>query len=539
MPDLSLPPLSELDSTEVRDGRDIAITLIREQSPEANLGRGGGFDFLAHFFSCLWTGGLSVIEEVLESRSLNSLAEAADPDPEDVANAAMIYRVVATEGTPAVGRIGVELSQATPLSIPSGVVFNFGSIQYSTSTAYAIRLTEDDVENDTDIVLKKYADDRYYFSVPVFATTDGPAGLLRSGQAVTVIGNLTGLRTAYAEGDFTGGLADETIPQLIERLQAGPAERSPSSRPSIEAILRDSNAALIGVSVIGAGDDEMRRDRIGPGISVGGRSDVYVKPAAQPVRTTVQLEGQVVGISGGVASWQIAVERGLAPAYYEISRVAELDDPPSAPGYDLASDTRGVTTPSGWRPSSLTAEQAVYTPFQSGSFVFLQEDVESTLAVGDTRDFLVDLLAAPGIEDLHRLLMDNEKGPTQGDCLVKAAIPIFLKVDARIRAFRSGTLDTTPVVDALTSYIGAKGFTASIGCHALAAVIQGALPAGYEPGRVSLSARVRPPSGVEEFYTSIEKIAAPDRPEESISSKTCCFYLDSADIGLTVVREDV
>jgi hypothetical protein len=158
--------------------------------------------------------------------------------------------------------------------------------------------------------------------------------------------------------------------------------------------------------------------------------------------------------------------------------------------------------------------------------------------VGDTRDFVVDLRAAPGIEELHRALMDREKGPTQGDCLVRAAIPIFLKVDVRIRAFRSGTLDTTPISDALVAYIGAKGFVSSIGAHAMAAVVQGALPAGYEAGPIALSARVRPPSGADEYYFSTEKITPPDRPTESVSARTCCFYLDPIDVGISVVRED-
>jgi hypothetical protein len=543
--DFPFPALASLDPAAVATTQAQVAAVLQAAFPGVDLSRGLFRDLALELGGVLYAALDAVAQRVAASVSLAAIA--ADPAAADPTLAAAVlanYGITPRAATPAAGTAVVVVAQAIPLVIPAGATFTAGGATFATAGAIAVRTSPATVTGASDVVLAP-AGANFAFAIPVTATTPGALGMIKAGTTLSLGFALPGLVAASAAGDFTGGGDAETVAQLLARLQAGIAAPTFSGRGNVAALLGQSGPVpgLLGVSVVGAGDPEMLRDQrsIFPVASFG-RCDAWVRtatlPAAVPLAKTATYLGPA---SGGGGLWQFSLAAADAPGFYEVAAIVPALAPPGTPPCPVVADVRGVdTSGGGWAPDVVSPLDAAYTAYQAATirFVDLRTPTTGLTANASTAPYAVAVTALPGIAALQAFLGGRDVRPAGGDVLVRAAVPCFCTatVAALVPAQALGSVDPAAVAAAVAAAVNVPAFAGTLYLAALAAAALSALPAGAAIGALEFDGRVRQADGTIAFLRDplARRIDAPANPAALTSSRTVAFFLDPADVVVTL-----
>jgi hypothetical protein len=554
--DLYVADLTTIDPDLVNQIQQEMAGKIQEALPDTSLGRGVLHDRALHLSSILMAALEERIALVLGSRSLLDISDnPALADRSLVDRVLSNYRIVRQPGVSASGQITIVVDAPVPVTIPAGAVFTAIGVQFATTAAYAVRTSVASVGGSSDRVLRSLGNGNYAFTIPVTAVVAGSSGALRRGTGLVPAVVFPHFVAAYAEGDFSGGLDPESNSDMLRRLQEGLAVRAWSNRVSIDAMIRsqDRFARILAVSIIGFGDQEMIRDRhtIFP-ISLGGRCDLYARTATSPLSVGLRVACTFIGTRAGpgpcgtsppASLWQFSLGRDVMPGFYMVDRIAPVDADPSDSGYAIISDERGIDlTGLDWVPDVADATEAVYSAFQTGTFRFLDTDVDGTGLTANVSQaiYSVSVLGMPQIGDLQAFLAARSTRGPAGDVLVKAPIPCFLSLSFDVRKRAATTIsDLTPIQTAVADLVNTLGFAGQLHSSLVAGAVGPLLPTGAALSTIDMFGRIRRPDGSWHAIRSSEVLVVPTEGDAMVSGRTVVFILAPEDVAIGMIDAEL
>jgi len=512
--------------------------IVGEAHPDLDLRRGVIHDVVLTLHGVL-TASLRVERErMLKANSL--LAVTRDPtlsDAETLDRLFSNYRISRRDGQQAVGSVTLILSKPTTTVIPQGFVFSAGSRKFATESSFAARLSEADVLSDTDRVLVAQADGSFSFGIDVIAVDVGELGMLRQGETVTPVKSVLHLVKGYASADFSGGQDAELTAGMLQRLELGLSARSWSNRSGIASLVRDEKEfADAEVSVIGAGDAEMLRDKHSAfPISHGNRVDLYVKQRRPPAIATASLAAVFIGNTANGPQWSVNLGRNDLPGVYAVVsllRTGRDAFSSVAPSSFVRSYNSAVGD-----PDIINAIESSFSVYQSGVVTFVDAaNAGETLTPGvSTATYSVTGLLLRNLAAIQASLNARGVSALAGDVVVRGAVPCFVSVELELKADAVLTIDSARIASVVATMVNRDGFSGAVYASRISAAVSPYLPAGAELLRVRLSGIVFRPDGSKTLFRDREVLAAPNEPAKMTTSKTVAFFLDPSDVSVNII----
>ena len=542
MTGLSVTAVSELDAELVRQSQEEFTEIVQEAYPELELRRGVIHDVVA-FLSGGVAGAITQTEvnRVLQSRSLLALQENPElADPELIDHVLSNVGITRKVGTRAGGEITIVVSGGDTVVIAADAKYVTSGLVFRTDAAIIARPTGTSISSSTERVLTPRGDGSYSFTVPATAEEVGDEYNIRANTTLRPDPTQTRFVIAFAASDFTGGFATESNAELVERMaEALPAAVS-GGRANLISLIKSQPVFgdTLHYTFVGFGDSEMLRDQrsIFP-VSMGGCVDVYARTAAYPQTITVTITCTLVQKLVASSIWAFSVTRDIAPGFYEIVSVKNLADPVDFAGYTVVSDTRGVDlSGTGWRPDILTTVEGAFTAWQTASITFEDNSTNTTaIAIGDKRDYSVSFLAAPLIHELQDFLGGDTVRPLSADILVRAAIPCLLTINATIlRTVDESAPDLDAIRLAIRDHVARLNFPGTLYASQLMDTIHTHLTGKMVVSNLVMQGRILRPDGETIVIRNTSALTIPEAPSVQATPRTTAFFLDTADIGLTV-----
>lgn len=549
---ITVQKLSELTDSEVESAHNAIVQLVTESNPSVDVKRGVIHDLVVHFSALLGAAKDKEIDRLRRSMSLKAILEDTALADDDIVDAVLSnYLITRTESVVAAGEVTIVVTAQAALTLPANTIFTVGTAEFAlpaTSWGVAVRLSEAQLTSDNDRVLEAVYGGNWAFSVPVVAVTAGLVADVKRGNVVGISPQPLNFSAAYAASDFTSGANSETNAQLLARLEEGIAAKAWSNRVSIAAMIQEQTdfSAVSDASIIGMNDAEMKRDQhsILP-ISVGGRSDIYVRSAQTPTTTTEQITATFVSetldaVTGACVggSWQIGVPRLTVPGFYEVSRVALTSAAVTDTGYEVTSLVRDYDLgDDDFAPDITSAQEAAFSKYQTAIIQFLDTDTDTTAAAAGVTQVEYDVTFShmPLIASLQDFCGGREVRNPAGDVLVKGAVPCLLSVNFTIKKpVNEGDPDLDAIRETLALEINSLGFSGHLHASRISDLIFGHLTSASAVADIDMFGRIISPAGDNIFIRDGDVLEIPARPDDLVTARTVVFILESANIGITI-----
>lgn len=536
MADEDLTDFSELDPDTVATARDRVrgwLTAFRGDV-DSSAGLVGGL--VGELLAVTLAAVDDRIDRYRRSGSLLVASENPEAFDADALDALVSnFRLSRLAGRKSTGRVTLVVRALVPVSVPAGFAFRAGAAVYVTETAFAGRVSADQVVADTDRLVAPTGDGRYSFDIEVAAESEGATGAVPRGEAVIPQSPIAGVTEAFAADDFAGGVAEETNDQLLTRALTGVSGRGPANRLGVTALLTQDETVgplLSAVSVTGFGDEEQARYHGLRAIAHGGRADVYVRPSAGPTDVTHELSAVLTATTNSTGSggtWSVSLSAAEYGGAYGVTAVAG-SSAPDTDVYDI------LDVEQSWAPDERldieTATEAAYTAVQTARVLFAAP--VGSYAVGDTRTVYVTVRTATGVVETQALLLASDTRPTAGDLLARAAVPCRVRLAVAVDTPAGKTVDEAAVAAAAAGVVNGTGFTGRLYASQLVRAINDALADGQAVGDWALSGVIDAPTGDRLSVVDKTTLEVPWRPDVGVTYRTTAFYLSAADVAVTV-----
>jgi hypothetical protein len=534
--------LDDLDSALVTQEIELLTEMLQEAAPEIDLRRGVVHDLVVYYGGVL--GAKNQVEQDRLRRSLSLLEIQNDPtlaDDDTVDQLASNYRVTRRPGSQAVGELTIVVSLAADVTIGVGSRFVANGLGFVTTAAYVARVDSGAVVLETDRILRTRRDGNYEFSVPVTAEAVGSAYELRAGTSVVSEDPPPGYVKAYVSDDFVGGVDADDNATLIARFVHGMSAKTLCTRDNMSALLRESFPDVVSDSIVGFGDAEMLRDRHTVfAVSMGGRIDWYVRTRPLYRRYSTTVEASLVELPGdGSAVWQISFGRDEFPGLYYVSVLpGDADDFLGSLDVTLDSREADLTPLDGELvPDIVSAVEAEYSRFQAVVLRFRDPSPTAGLTVGATAEYNAIVHAVEDLSAIQTLVSGRDVRHAAGDVLIKAPVPCFVSLSFTITVEAGQPEpDTGAIATDLADLVNHYGFAGRLPASALSDRVHNALGGRSSVSAIDMFARIRYPGGHWQVLRSSELLSVPDDPAVMVSGRTVAFYLDPADVSISVAE---
>ena len=524
------------------------LNLIRTHHPEMDVRRGTALrDLLVAKATELAAINSGNYDHLTQLMTLQMNADAAAEDIELVESILTNFDVERRVGVAASGKVIVYVNVYRDYFVPSGVVFSNGDMTYSVAEQISVDGSGDALAEYR--VQPAEADGLYYFVIPVVASVAGAAYNLDEGVELDLVADLgTGVTGSAVYEAIAGGADQETMDELMARLPQAVAYKDFVTPASISAKLHDQFAAVKDVSVIGMGDAEMLRDKHNVfSNAVGSRVDVYVRTSYTPEEVVLTKNG--IKVSDGV--YTIIIDREDAPGFYLINAVTDTDSV-------IADEADGAFALTGSLHPFVevrTADDLANTFHDFSSTNAVVETAYSawqgaTLTVSNVpaakdgtwpavREFKLSVYRPASLGDIQDYVDDTELRNKESDCVVRGAIPCFVKVSVPVYKLSSVTLDTLAMRTAIVDMINRLPFGASLTMSQLASLLHtfDIVRVGLDvrPGEFELTGSIRAADGstISLSGGSIN-LASLDSPELLVTGSTTVLMAALNDVSIDV-----
>jgi len=410
-------------------------------------------------------------------------------------------------GTYATGTVTVHLSPSVPedVTVPAdweavystGIGFNLDA---GTAVVYG---------RDTDMTAVLGSDgnvSEYVMYVPVICTTEGAIGNVSAGRFSSYDAFSPYITYIENEVDFDNATAGETNAGLIERAPTAISTRNLISARSIDAVLNDELSNIYGLTVIGAGDTEMRRDIISlpivgspaTQIRVLGHVNVYV---LTPIRraaffplgggtTTLDAEATTIDLTTtAVTGFPFARLKSVKVDGTAFTRVNAADV--------LGPTNYRVTVTDALLYNSM--DQAVQLEFASNALA---------------REVGVEFDGFRDLANVGLILNDRERRVAAANTLALSYYPVVatIGISYYVRDDAPGDFPEAAAKASIATYIDSTLFSGNLRVTDIVTYLLGQYSTylrgvGYP---VTVTYRLQAPSGDEYAYTSTDKITVED-----------------------------
>jgi len=525
----------DVDETLVQESRDAISDVMKTKYPDTESGWGPGGQLegvVVEPASLIF----AAIEERMQAQDASfSLATiAANPtaaDDELVDLRMSDYFTTRQEATVAFGDFLVVVGAQTIIPITEGFLITVGNIQYQTTRSYRVYPSDSgrsqDVANGI-LVMELRDDGNFEFLLPVESIQTGSATLLARGASGAPQTRFPNQVSVTAAEDFQGGLDEDSNADLVARAQQGiTPEVFSGSRHIRETIEKQFPGSL--VSLVRSGDAFMSRDRSNLfGISVGGKTDLYVRTNGYPLTATITVTAQLSPENRAERRWVFTYNMAGA---YEVTAIRDAGEVAFSGTRPEKETVTAVPPVTGFVPKMSNAD-AVFTAHQLRTVEFINEDIDiGSPGPNDvvTHDFDVDVFFMPSVDDVDVFSRDLDRLDPGLDALVRAAVPVAVDVSVTVR----GTVDIAAAQEAIVSAIldleaDADRIPANLVYNALADLVDGTV------GTVTFRADILGQNLTHKLVTATGELVIEDDLARGISVDTFAFVTQPSRINITV-----
>lgn len=539
---LEITTLRELSTQKVADMTAILAQLMQERHPEVELSRGVFHDLVLYFNAMLNAAVRENIDRLLQSKSLLQITQnPALAEAELVDHVLSNFNLTRDPGTPATGSVTFTFLLDVQTEIQAGITYVANGVEFQPTETFRILPSGSVTTRPNERVMIPVGDDTFTASVPFVAVTPGTGGNIRRGTpmlATSIAGNVAG---AFATSDFVDGRDPATNQEYLTKLSLGLAAKTIGSRKSYEAFIRNYPAFqnILHCSVLGCGDVEQQRDQhsLFP-ISGGGKVDIYLQTNTYAQEVDHVLEATYVGIGTGGTIWQVVIPRDAAPGFYEVVRVAGIEDRTSN-GYAVVQDTRGIDLAQiSYAPDVIHVYEGAYSRYQTAVIRFEDSDkLSSGLTINQSKAlYTVTTRGMPLIGDVHDTLTARENRPRATDILVKAAVPCFTSISFSVRTEANEVLSDETILamkEAIVKAIGTGGFSGQLHSSVISNAAHDFLTGRQAIGPIDMFGRIRRPDGTIAYLRDNTLLTIPNDPTRLVTGRTTVFVVGVNDISIS------
>lgn len=533
--------LNNLSADEVEQAELLLVDLLQEAYPSADLTPGRVLrDLVVHPAAMFYALHASNLRQLQQSMSLLTVSQHPELASNDLVDGLLSNLLLERKaGQTAGGQIRVILSRRLVTPIDAGATFIAGGeLSFRTTTAFVGVTSSTNVVSPGSRLITERGDGYYEFLIDVRAVQADPEHNVAAGTRFTTAANVPYLIDLLAADDFSGGRAAEDNAALVAKAQRGLAPRVLSGRAHIEALLHEHFPELLDVTIVGAGDSEMRRDAHNLfGVGQGGRVDIYVQTAEFPRRAVVTTAATMLDPATRTLTFNL--DRDTAAGAYAVLavyRAAESPFVPQGEGEPTLLDSLPIlstvwtlddTAAAGtFVPALTSAAEAAFTRYRRVAVTFT--DGQSSLAAGETAEYQVHLLRMPLVADIQDFVNDRARRSPGTDYLVRAAVPVLCSVGAEVRARYPSEVDTGVLARAAANRIQAGGFALG---HLPGSLIVDAIQGQLSSDAVmdlplSLLGKLYLPDGSTRTLTGTDELRLPTvTVDPLVTARTTIFFL--------------
>ena len=536
--------ITQLYQPRVQENADLVQTTLRQLKDTVDVSKGTAlYDLVVRPVSVL----VSLTEEnVARARNAGSLLRISqDPDYADddmVDELLSNYLITRNAGSKAGGSVTVSLSDSRVTAIPRGTVFTSGSLTFYSTDSY-IGVTEAGmVSSATDRLIKPIGGGLYGFTVEVEAEADGSEYRLIQNDMLAITSPPSNYVSSWASVDFTDGANAETTTELIARLPAGLANRSPGNSVNIKAMITDYTPTTKHVSIVGYGSPEMSRDKENLfNTSYGGKTDIFVQTDVAP--TTTRLTKTATLINAATKSWQIFLDKDDFAGMYKIKAIRRGDQLESLGELAITTEVRAADDTAGTDNHTVgSLEQAAFSRYQTATVEFIDTDT-STAALTplvSTNTYYVDLIGMPTIAAIQdNIFNDDDVSNPRYDDLVKAPVPCLVSISCTVKLRSGESFDSQAAKQAIADRINGLGFRSTLSSAYVVDVLQGLLDVNsYVVLPLDmLGELINPATGDSELHRASAELIIDEDAENGITSNTMMFFCSASDIDIYTQAE--
>lgn len=439
-----------------------AVDLIRKKYPDLDLRSGTAVRSLVVDPSAyLDSMQRDTVNRLRTAMSLEAMSRETTVPRDDAEAVLSNFGISLGGGTKAVGLVRVNLIGTTPITIRAGVTF-------STEDSFEFVVTKnttasvDPVGDETEIISSN--DGKYYFTLPVEAREVGSAGNIRQGHALSTTVVFSNYFSAEAFSDFSGGEDGESIASAIARIPSALAYRGMTNELSVRAQLSAAiadPASLRAVSCVGHRDRAQLRDKHNVlGVAVGGRVDVYARLFESPGIVTFVADGKRVSAPAGDDTTRIyEVQIPDYPGFYAVKFVGPADQPDrlgSLPYELIRSTADGATVDHDFKVSDDDNVETAWSTYQRGRIlIYDSADRESQ---EDISQFRVDLYWTAGIQEMQRIVDDDNIRNISADYVVRSPAICLVNIQAPVRLKPGVSVTASELEKVVEAYVNSRSF---------------------------------------------------------------------------------
>ncbi len=539
---LQVTNLAEVSTARTAELLSFFTQLIQEKYPNIELSRGVFHDLVLYFNSVLNAAVQENVARVLQSNSLLSIKEnPAIADDAIVDKVLSNYNIERYAGTRASGEATVIVSQLATTNISELTLFSANGITFTPTRSFSGILPGQVATSPGDRTLIPAGNGTYAFTITVIATETGAAGNLQRGTLLVPNALPSNVNRVFLTTSFTNGSDAFTNEDYINQLANGLVAKTLGGRRAISATIRaqEEFKTIKHISVVGFGDPEQKRDQhsLIP-ISGGGRVDIYVQTTATAQKVDNFVSAVYVGPADANDStagtvWQMILTKDVSPGFYDIYRIAKIDDA-TAGGYEILTYTRGYNT-SGldYAPDIVNMLESEFTRYKTAIVRFVDTDTlpEELTPGQSTATYAVTTRAMPLIGSIQDFVSSRDIRSVASDVVVKAAIPCFTTINFKVlKTANEADPDFAAIKKEIVSAISGIGFGGSLNASVIAAAAHKYLTGNQSISRIDMFGKILRPDGKVAYVRDFSKIEIPNDPERFVSPKTAVFLTDVDDI---------
>lgn len=516
---IQLTSIDDLTADNVDNKREELIAFIQEKYPEIDISH-GVFSSLVLEVSAIF--GAKFEEEMNRlkaARSLKAIEEDSTLADEDtVEHILSNYNVNRKEGGYASGTITLLFSKNISYIVPVGYTFLCNGISFITRQSYAIYSTNSTVISPDNLILTERKDGGYTCNIEVVAETAGSAGCVKKNTEFEVITPLASLIKAYAADDFTGGTDTETNAEMVNRFKAGLATPCWGNRYNIEALIRAETSHITDISVIGCGDVEMTRDKssVFP-ISLGGKTDIYIKTAPYSTTKTVTKKAYLQDIDGSTCHWCTSIPYDSLPGFWSILSIYSNEK--EADGTLIEEHNFSFLL-------GLETKDCFFSKYQARDIEFTTPLIAG-VNIGDTLEFEIALSGCPYIDEIQTIVRQTKLKPISSDVLVRAPVPCTVYTTIHLNYNASAELTEEQQLNiqkSVAAFINNTGFNQTLLVSDLIPLIQEYLVSSQKIAGIQLDGIILSPQLKHKRISSNQYLQIPEIPSEGITPRVTAYY---------------
>lgn len=537
--------LNSVTQADFDTAEAVVISLVRAAYPTLDLRKGTVIrDVLIRPSSSIYALNTDRLADLQKKMSLATLQTDPTAVPSDVDAILANFNVTRSKGDKATGALIIRVDGNRVYNLPSNFLWStLDGLAYQTLQPYTVRL----VPEVGELTLYPTSDAQsYYFILPVTAVTSGANYNVPQGTTMDPASILFGFVSAEAYTNFSSGVDEETIAQVMARLPAAVSYKALESATSIDAKLRnefDGSSTLIqATSVQGYGDLAQLRDKHNPmGFAVGSRVDVYTRTFASPTILTLTKTGTLIAPN----TYQFQITPSEAPGYYVLRSISELDATlnVTASGLPVAGsyaylDVREADGLTGTfhdiDPDNGMIE-AANSCYQKATITVT--GVPTSFA---THQFKVEIYVAPGLSDIQNFFDTRAVRNVEGDYIARC--PFICLVNLEVVAYhnQSVSLDIDKMRQDIFNYINGRSFVPRLTRSELACIMftNGVSRVDMSPTGMILQGILRDASGTIHVLQgdSLDLSRVSNGPH-MLTQDTVVFAVELASIHITTIGE--